>query len=113
MGPESTMTRNRAARDARDGSRPRAESTRSNGPGGSGPAAPGGSVTGDVANLRASDPRVRDEAARRIWERFAPRLCALARSRLNSRIRVREDENDIVQSLFRSFFAAQQGPGHA
>jgi RNA polymerase sigma-70 factor (ECF subfamily) len=26
---------------------------------------------------------------------------------------VREDENDIVQSLFRSFFAAQQGQGYA
>jgi DNA-directed RNA polymerase specialized sigma24 family protein len=62
-----------------------------------------------MADLHALDPRVRGEAARRLWERFAPRLCALARSRLDPRIRVREDENDIVQSLFQSFFADQQG----
>jgi RNA polymerase sigma-70 factor (ECF subfamily) len=61
-----------------------------------------------VADLQAADPRVRDEAARRIWQRFAPRLCTLARRRLNARIRVREDENDIVQSMFRSFFAGQR-----
>ena len=44
-------------------------------------------------------------------EALAPRLCTLARSRLNLRIQVREDENDIVQNLFQSFFAAQQGQG--
>src|SRR5262249_8645299 len=31
------------------------------------------------------------------------------RSRLDAKIRVREDESDIVQSLFQSFFADQQG----
>jgi DNA-directed RNA polymerase specialized sigma24 family protein len=66
-----------------------------------------GSVTIALADLRASDPRVRNEAAQRLWERFAPRLCALARSRLNARIRVREDEDDIVQSLFLGFFVSQ------
>jgi RNA polymerase sigma-70 factor (ECF subfamily) len=65
-----------------------------------------------MADLRAPDSRVRDEAARRLWERFAPRLRALARRRLDPKIRVREDENDIIQSLFRSFFAAQQGQGY-
>jgi RNA polymerase sigma-70 factor (ECF subfamily) len=67
-----------------------------------------GSVTGDVARLRAADSQERNDAARRIWERFAPRLCILARNRLNARIRVREDENDVVQSMFQSFFTAQQ-----
>jgi RNA polymerase sigma-70 factor (ECF subfamily) len=70
--------------------------------------APRGSVTAALADLRASDARVRDEAARRLWERFAPRLCALARGRLNPSIRVREDEDDIVQSLFRTFFAGHR-----
>jgi DNA-directed RNA polymerase specialized sigma24 family protein len=61
-----------------------------------------------MAELHAPDPHVRGEAARRLWERFAPRLRALARSRLDPKIRVREDESDIVQSLFQSFFADQQ-----
>jgi RNA polymerase sigma factor (sigma-70 family) len=67
-----------------------------------------GSVTIALADLRASDPQVRDAGARRLWEHFAPRLCALARSRLDGRIRTREDENDIVQGLFLSFFASQR-----
>ena len=71
-----------------------------------------GSVTRAVAALRASDRCVREEAARQIWERFAQRLSALARQRLNAKIRVREDENDIVQSMFQSFFAVQQTQGY-
>ena len=42
-------------------------------------------MTGDVADLRAADPRVRDEAARRIWERFAPQLCAQRQVFINLR----------------------------
>ncbi len=67
-----------------------------------------GSVTIALANLGAPDPHVRNDAAQRLWDRFAPRLCALVRSRLNARIRAREDENDIVQNLFLGFFASQQ-----
>jgi RNA polymerase sigma-70 factor (ECF subfamily) len=67
-----------------------------------------GSVTGALADLRAADPQVRNDAAQRLWDRFAPRLRHVARRRLNPRIRVREDEDDIVQSLFRSFLAAHQ-----
>jgi RNA polymerase sigma factor (sigma-70 family) len=62
-----------------------------------------------LADLRAADPRVRNDAAQRLWDRFAPRLRLLARRRLNPGIRVREDESDIVQSLFHSFFAADHG----
>jgi DNA-directed RNA polymerase specialized sigma24 family protein len=61
-----------------------------------------------VADLRAPDSQVRNAAARRIWERFSRRLCALVRHRLNAKIRVREDENDIVQSMFQNFFVAQR-----
>jgi RNA polymerase sigma factor (sigma-70 family) len=67
-----------------------------------------GSVTRDAAALRSADPAVRQQAARRIWERFEPRLLELVRRRLNPRLRVRADEEDIVQSLFQSFFAAPQ-----
>jgi hypothetical protein len=72
----------------------------------------GGSVTRDAEDLRSADPLVRDRAARRIWERFEPRLLELVRRRLNPRIRVREDEHDLLQSMFRSFFGMGQGPGH-
>jgi DNA-directed RNA polymerase specialized sigma24 family protein len=65
-----------------------------------------------LADLRAPDPRVRNDAAQRLWERFAPRLSALARRRLSARIRVREDEDDIVQSLFFGFFASQRRDGY-
>lgn len=72
-----------------------------------------GSMTRALADLRSVDAGVRNDAAQRLWERFAPRLCNLARRRLNPRIRVREDENDIVQSLFRHFFEAQQNDRYA
>jgi RNA polymerase sigma-70 factor, ECF subfamily len=64
-----------------------------------------GSITRDAADLRSPDALVREQAARRIWERFEPRLLELVRRRLNPRIRVRADEDDLVQSMFKSFFA--------
>src|SRR5262249_16338172 len=45
-----------------------------------------------------------DEAARRVFERFAGRLIALARSQLDERLRQKVDPEDVVQSAFRSFF---------
>jgi RNA polymerase sigma-70 factor (ECF subfamily) len=65
----------------------------------------GGSITRDAADLRSPDPLVREQAARQIWARFEPRLLELVRRRLNPRIRVRADEDDIVQSMFKSFLA--------
>ena len=70
----------------------------------------GGSVTRDAADLRSPDLLVREQAARRIWERFEPRLLDLVKRRLNPKIRVREDEHDVLQSMFKSFFGMQ--PGH-
>lgn len=70
-----------------------------------------GSVTRDAANLRSPDLYVREEAARRIWARFEPSLLELVRRRLNPKIRVREDEQDVLQSMFRSFFGMQPGRG--
>jgi RNA polymerase sigma factor (sigma-70 family) len=65
---------------------------------------PTGSVTQLVARLRSEDPDLGDEAARRLWERYLPRLLTLARSHLDRRIRVLQDEEDVIQSMGRSFF---------
>jgi DNA-directed RNA polymerase specialized sigma24 family protein len=64
-----------------------------------------GSVTRDAAALHSPDSLVREQAARRIWERFEPELVGLVRRRLNPKIRLRADEEDIVQSMFRSVCA--------
>ncbi len=66
-----------------------------------------GSLTRFVHELRSPDLRQRDEAARIIWERFAPRLTQLIRRRLDNRIFRREDEQDILQSMFASFYQSQ------
>jgi RNA polymerase sigma factor (sigma-70 family) len=64
---------------------------------------PTGSVTQLIAHLQSEDPSLGDEAARRIWERYLPRLLTLARRHLDRRIRVLQDEEDVVQSMGRSF----------
>jgi RNA polymerase sigma-70 factor (ECF subfamily) len=56
-----------------------------------------------MARLRTGD----DEAAARVFRRFAGRLIALARGRLGSRVRQKVDPEDVAQSVFRSFFARQ------
>jgi RNA polymerase sigma-70 factor (ECF subfamily) len=66
-----------------------------------------GSLTRYVHELRSPDGRARDEAARIIWERFAPRLKLLVRRHLDNRIFRREDEHDVLQSMFASFCAGQ------
>jgi RNA polymerase sigma factor (sigma-70 family) len=65
---------------------------------------PTGSVTQLIAHLRSEDPGLVGEAARRIWECYLPRLLTLARRHLDRRIRVLQDEEDVVQSMGRSFF---------
>jgi RNA polymerase sigma-70 factor (ECF subfamily) len=44
------------------------------------------------------------EAAALVFRRFAHRLIALARRRLGERLRCKVDAEDLVQSVFRSFF---------
>jgi RNA polymerase sigma-70 factor (ECF subfamily) len=56
-----------------------------------------------VARLRRGD----DAAAQRLFDRFARRLIALARSRLDTRLRQKVDPEDIVQSVWKSFFPRQ------
>ncbi len=53
-----------------------------------------------VELCRAGD----QEAARQIFERYASRLVALARRQISQRMASRVDPEDVVQSVFRSFF---------
>ncbi len=64
-----------------------------------------GTVTRLIDLLRVPDPAVRDEAAQRIWVRYVDKLLALARQRIDQRMRGREDEEDIVVAMFQSFCA--------
>jgi RNA polymerase sigma factor (sigma-70 family) len=68
------------------------------------------SVTRLVELLEADDRSVRDMAASLIWQRYFRDLLELARRNLDKRVRVRQDEEDVVQSMFHSF-CARQGRG--
>lgn len=56
-----------------------------------------------LAKLRQGDPA----AAERIFRNFARRLVGLARTRLTQDVRAKADPEDVVQSVFRSFFTRQ------
>jgi RNA polymerase sigma-70 factor (ECF subfamily) len=56
-----------------------------------------------LARLRAGD----ESAAGAIFQRFAAGLLVLARSQLDSWVRLREDPEDVVQSVYKSFFSQQ------
>lgn len=45
-----------------------------------------------------------EEAARLLFDRYVERLVALARKRISNRLAARVDADDIVQSVFRTFF---------
>lgn len=62
-----------------------------------------------VQNLLARVQTGNQEAAAEVYERFARRLIAFARTRLNQRLRQKVDPEDIVQSVFKSFFVRQAG----
>jgi RNA polymerase sigma factor (sigma-70 family) len=67
-----------------------------------------GSVTRLIIELRSEEPAVREVAARLIWGRYFKELLVLARSHLAARIRCREDEEDVVQSMYKSFCIRQR-----
>ncbi len=51
-----------------------------------------------------------EQAARELFDRYADRLVALARRRLGQRMARRVDAEDVVQSVFRTFFVrAKEG----
>ena len=53
-----------------------------------------------MARLRTGDP----DAATQVFRQFQARLIALARSRLSAALRQKEDPEDVIQSVFKSFF---------
>lgn len=62
-----------------------------------------------MSRLRAGDA----EAARDLFDRYAGRLIALARSRLGQRLRQKVDPEDVLQSVYKSFFVRHaQGQFH-
>lgn len=65
-----------------------------------GRAAPGGSVTVWLAQLKAGDP----DAAGPLWEGYFARLVGLARARLRNSPRAAADEEDVALSAFNSFW---------
>jgi RNA polymerase sigma-70 factor (ECF subfamily) len=58
-----------------------------------------------AARLRAGDP----DAAGEIFRRFARRLIGLARLSLDARLQQKVDPEDVVQSVFKSFFVRHAG----
>ncbi len=65
-------------------------------------------ATPSFADLAARLGNEDEEAARIIVGRFTQRLLALARSRMGPRLRSKVDPEDLVQSVFKSFFAPRE-----
>ena len=63
-----------------------------------------GSVTQLIDRFLSGSRDSSDESARQVWEHYLPRLLILARTHLDRRIRVLQDEEDVVHSMGRSFF---------
>jgi DNA-directed RNA polymerase specialized sigma24 family protein len=67
-----------------------------------------GSVTQLIIELRSDEPAIREAAARLVWGRYLGALLTLARSHLSARVRCREDEEDVLQSMYKSFCLRQR-----
>jgi DNA-directed RNA polymerase specialized sigma24 family protein len=67
-----------------------------------------GSVTRLIIDLRSDQPGLRESAARLVWGRYFQELLVLARNHLSARIRCREDEEDVLQSMYKSFCIRQR-----
>lgn len=64
---------------------------------------PTGSITHLLNEIESGSPSVRRQAETEIWQRYFPQLLALARKSIDARTRRREDEEDILQSMYHSF----------
>jgi len=62
------------------------------------------SFRGLIDQLQAGD----DTAAAEVFNRFARRILGLARRRLHASVRSKVDPEDVLQSVFRSFFGRQR-----
>lgn len=62
-----------------------------------------GSITRLIEQITSGDASAQETAAAAIWQRYCERLLAIARQQLHPRLRQREDENDVLQDMFKSF----------
>lgn len=60
-----------------------------------------------ILQLQSDQTDLRDDAARRIWQLYGDDLLKFARKRLGA-VRRREDEEDVLQSVFKSFCLRQR-----
>jgi DNA-directed RNA polymerase specialized sigma24 family protein len=67
-----------------------------------------GSVTDLIELLKSDDQDERNLAAHRIWGRYFQKLLVVARGNLSRRVRRREDEEDVLLSMYKSFCLRQQ-----
>jgi hypothetical protein len=65
-------------------------------------------VTRLIIDLRSDHPGLRESAARLVWGRYFQELLVLARNHLSARVRCREDEEDMLQSMYKSFCIRQR-----
>jgi RNA polymerase sigma-70 factor (ECF subfamily) len=65
---------------------------------------PTDSFQGFLEQLRAGD----NEAAAKVFNRFARRIVGLARRHLHTSLQSKVDPEDVLQSVFRSFFSRQR-----
>ena len=66
------------------------------------------SVTLMIEQLRSEKRREFDQAAAAIWSRYFSDLVQLARRNLSPSLRQREDEHDLLQSMYNSFCLRQR-----
>jgi len=64
-----------------------------------------GSVTKWIGEVRKGD----EAAAQQLWERYFQRLLALCRKRIPGNVRQMADEEDVVLSVFDSFYRRARG----
>ena len=63
---------------------------------------------GDGARKARAHQQGDNQAATQVFCRYVPRLVALARSQVDAKLRHKLDPEDVVQSVFRSFFRRQE-----
>jgi len=61
------------------------------------------SITHFLELLRSGSDSQAQKAAQAVWDRYSRQLLELARRHLESRARVREDEEDVLQDAYKSF----------
>jgi DNA-directed RNA polymerase specialized sigma24 family protein len=61
-----------------------------------------------IKQLESETPAIRENAARQIWDLYVRDLLSLARHRLDRKVRRRVDEDDILQSVYKSFCLRRQ-----